>query len=287
MISKSGVHTGPESVKEQDWLSQEEAGKDTDAYVVNSASLFVKVGIVVLSIIMIVGLGIKLIPGAVTVTTLSTRNDIPIHSVECEGTRVSLSFDVAWTNGTIPNILDILEKHEVKATFFLTGEWAKQYPEDVKAIAAAGHDLGNHSEKHKEMTRLSKEECIREIVETHEQVKKLTGVEMKLFRAPYGAYDNTLVGVARECGYYTIQWNIDSMDWKDYGTDQIIKTVVENEQLENGSIVLMHNGAKYITEALDGVINGLEEKGYEIVPISELIYTGDCKVDQMGRQHKK
>ena len=79
----------------------------------------------------------------------------------------------------------------------------------------------------------------------------------------------------------------DSMDWKDYGTDQIIKTVVENEQLENGSIVLMHNGAKYITEALDGVINGLEEKGYEIVPISELIYTGDCKVDQMGRQHKK
>lgn len=286
MVNKSGIHIGTEPRQEQEWPGQDEEGKDTGVSV-NNASLFVKVGIVVLSIIMIVGFGMKLIPGAITVTTLSTRNDLPIHSVECEDPRVSLSFDVAWANDDIQRILDILDKHGIKATFFLTGEWAEQYPEDVKAIAAAGHDLGNHSEKHKEMTRLSKKECIQEIAKTHEQVKKLTGVEMKLFRAPYGAYDNTLVGIARECGYYTIQWNIDSLDWKDYGVDSILKKTVENEKLGNGSILLLHVGAKYTPKALGQIITGLQEKGYEIVPVSELIYTGEYTVDQTGRQLEK
>ncbi len=287
MVNKSGIYIGAEPRQELELSGQQEEVKDTDAYFVTNASLFVKVGIVVLSIIMIVGFGMKLIPGAITVTTLSTRNDLPIHSVECEDPRVSLSFDVAWANDDIQRILDILDKHELKATFFLTGEWANQYPEDVKAIAAAGHDLGNHSEKHKEMTRLSKKECIQEIAKTHEQVKKLTGVEMKLFRAPYGAYNNTLVGIARECGYYTIQWNIDSYDWKDYGVDSILDRTVDNRKLGNGSILLMHVGTQYTAEALDKIIIGLQEKGYEIVPVSQLIYTGDYKVDQMGRQIEK
>ncbi len=273
--------------RELGWPNQEAEKSDTGTYAASNASLFVKVGIVVLSIIMIIGFGIKLIPGAVTVTTLSTRNSLPIHSVDCEEARVSLSFDVAWESDDIPRILDILEQHGIKATFFLTGEWAREYPEEVKVIAAAGHDLGNHSEKHREMTRLSKEECIREVMNTHETVKKLTEVDMKLFRAPYGAYDNTLIGIARECGYDTIQWNIDSLDWKDYGVDSIIRTVIDNEGLENGSIILMHSGGKYTTEALEAVITGLQDKGYELVPVSQLIFTGEYTVDQTGRQLAK
>ena len=139
----------------------------------------------------------------------------------------------------------------------------------MKAIAAAGHDLGNHSDNHKQMSRLSKEQCIEEITSLDEKVRKLTGIDMKLFRPPYGDYNNTLVSAARECGHYTIQWDVDSLDWKDYGVKSIVKEVVNNKKLDNGSIILMHNGAKYIPDALEAVITGLQEKGYEIVPVSE------------------
>jgi len=124
-------------------------------------------------------------------------------------------------------------------------------------------------------------------MKAHNRVKELTGIEMNLFRAPYGDYNNTLVGAARDCKYYTIQWDIDSEDWKDYGVDSILESTVENKHLGNGSIILVHNGAKYTPEALELVINGLQDQGYEIVPVSELIYTGEYSVDKTGRQSEK
>jgi polysaccharide deacetylase family sporulation protein PdaB len=250
-------------------------------------TLFVKVGIVVLSIIMMIGLGIKILPNAITVSNIGSKRDLPIYSVNCEEKKVALSFDAAWGSEDTQSILDILAKHNVKVTFFMTGEWVTKYPDDVKAIEKAGHDLGNHSENHKQMSELSKEQCAEEIMKAHKRVKELTGVDMKLFRAPYGDYNNTLVGTARDCGYHTIQWDIDSYDWKDYGTDSIIKRVVDNKKLGNGSIILLHNGAKYTPEALEGVIVGLQDKGYQIVPISQLIYTGKYTVDHTGRQFEK
>ncbi len=253
----------------------------------SNGSLFVKVGIIVLSILTIIGLGIKILPDAVTVSNIGSKSDLPIYCVNCEEKKVALSFDAAWGNEDTQNILNILAKHNVKATFFMTGEWANKYPDDVKAIAAAGHDLGNHSENHKQMSQLTQEQCVEEIMKAHYRVKELTGIEMKLFRAPYGDYNNTLVGTARDCGYYTIQWDVDSLDWKDYGVDGIINKTVNNKKLGNGSIILMHNGAKYAPEALEAVIVGLKDKGYEVVPVSQLIYTGDYTVDHTGRQIKK
>ncbi len=264
-----------------------EQSMETQATKESYASLFIKVGIVVLSIIMIVGFGIRIIPTAVTVTNLSTKNDLPIYSVNLVEPKVSLSFDAAWTNEDTSKLLDVLDKYHVKATFFMTGEWVEKYPEDVKAIAAAGHDLGNHSENHKQMSELSKKVCEEEIMMAHNRVKELTGIEMKLFRAPYGDYNNMLVGTARECGYYTIQWNVDSMDWKDYGVNSILSKTLDNRKLGNGSILLLHVGAKYTAEALEKIIIGLQEKGYELVPVSELIYQGDYTVDHTGRQSGK
>lgn len=250
-------------------------------------ALFVKVGIIVLSIIMMIGFGMKIFPNAITVSNINSKRDLPIYCVDCEDKKVALSFDTAWGNDDIQRILDILSKNNVKATFFMTGEWVEKYPEDVKAIAAAGHDLGNHSENHKQMSQLSKEECAEEIIKAHDRVKKLTGIEMTLFRPPYGDYNNTLVQTARECGYYTIQWDVDSQDWKDYGVDSIVKKTVENKNLSNGSIIIFHNGTKYTPEALERVILGVKEKGYEIVPVSQLIYHGDYTVDHTGRQFEK
>lgn len=252
----------------------------------SDAALFIKVGIVVLSIIMIIGLGIKILPDAVTVSTIDRKKDLPIYCVDTEEKKVALSFDAAWGNEDIPAILNILEKYEVKATFFMTGEWISKYPKEVKQIAEAGHDLGNHSENHKQMTQLSADQCKDEIMKVHNRVKELTGVDMNLFRAPYGDYNNMLVGTARDCGYDTIQWDVDSLDWKDYGVDNIVRSVVNNKHLGNGSIILMHNGAKYTSKALGEIIEGLQEKGYRIVTVSQLIYEGEYTVDSEGRQFK-
>lgn len=166
----------------------------------------------------------------------------------------------------------------------MTGGWVENYPEDVRAILAAGHDLGNHSENHKNMSQLSNEEKKQELMKVHEKVRELTGYEMFLFRPPYGDYDNAVVKTAKECGYYTIQWDVDSLDWKDYGVDSIVKTVCGHKHLGNGTIILCHNGAKYTAQALDTMITTLKEKGYTFVPVSELIYKDGYHMNHEGRQ---
>lgn len=220
-------------------------------------------------------------------TTSSTSvggRDLPIYNVSTEEKKVALSFDAAWGDDDTQRILDILAQHEIHVTFFMTGGWVETYPDDVKAIYEAGHDLGNHSEHHYEMSKLSKEEIKQELMSVHEKVYELTGYEMYLFRPPYGDYDNDVVTTATECGYYSIQWNVDSLDWKDYGCNDIISRVCNHKNLGNGSIILMHNGATYTADALESVITGLQEQGYEIVPISELILRDNFHMESDGTQ---
>lgn len=212
------------------------------------------------------------------------NRELPIYSVDTTENKIALSFDAAWGNEDTATILSILEKHNVHVTFFMTGGWVESYPEDVKAIALAGHDLGNHSENHKEMSKLTNSEIEEELMSVHNKVKELTGKEMFLFRPPYGDYDNDLIKTASSLNYYTIQWSVDSLDWKNYGIDSIIKTVCEHKNLGNGAIILCHNGAKYTAQALDTMLTRLKEAGYEIVPISELIYKENFHMDHTGKQ---
>lgn len=220
----------------------------------------------------------------VPASALVQSRRLPIYCVQTEAPKVSLSFDAAWGNEDTNDLLSILAKHNIKTTFFMTGGWVESYPEDVKAISDAGHDLGNHSENHKQMSQLSAEECKDEIQKVHDKVKELTGKDMFLFRPPYGDYNDTLIEAANGLGYHVIQWDVDSLDWKDYGADAIVSKVVDHPHLGNGSIILMHNGATYTKDALEQVITGLTDKGYEIVPISELIYTENYEMDHEGRQ---
>ncbi len=222
----------------------------------------------------------------VTVTNTVNGKELPIYSVETDEKKVALSFDAAWGNEDTQRILDILKEHNIKVTFFMTGEWVSKFPDDVKRIQEAGHDLANHSENHKNMSQLNDSDCQSELLKVHDKVKELTGTEMNLFRPPYGDYDDHVIQNAKSCGYYTIQWDVDSLDWKNYGVDSIIKTVTEHKNLQNGSIILMHNGAKYTAEALPKVIEGLTAKGYEIVPVSQLIYKDNYHLDVTGRQIK-
>lgn len=218
-----------------------------------------------------------------TSSTVGSR-ELPIYCVQTDKPQIALTFDAAWGNEDTKTILDILAKHEVKATFFMTGGWVSSYPDDVKAILAAGHDLGNHSENHKNMSQLSDREKTSELMTVHNKVKELTGYDMFLFRPPYGDYDNAVVLNARENGYYPIQWDVDSLDWKDYGVEAIIDTVCNHKHLGNGSIILCHNGAKYTAQALETMITNLKSKGYEFVPVSQLILRENYHMDHEGRQ---
>ena len=223
-------------------------------------------------------------PQTVTTNSNVSGRNLPIYCVETSEPKVALSFDAAWGNEDTSEILATLKKHDVHVTFFMTGSWVKNYPEDVKTILAGGHDLANHSENHKNMSQLSSSECKEELMAVHERVKELTGYDMFLFRPPYGDYDNNVITTVEDCGYYPIQWDVDSLDWKDYGVDSIVKTVCGHKHLGNGSIILCHNGATYTADALDAMITGLKEQGYEIVPVSELIIRDNYHMNAEGRQ---
>ena len=164
---------------------------------------------VLLGLVLAAG-SVKYLSGYVKVVSTVNGRELPIYSVETEEKKVALSFDAAWGNDDTARLLEILKKQQVHVTFFMTGGWVLEYPEDVKAILEAGHDLGNHSENHKNMSQLSKEEQKNELMTVHDKVKELTGTEMCLFRPPYGDYDNSVIQTAEECGYYPIQWDVDT-----------------------------------------------------------------------------
>ncbi len=155
---------------------------------------------------------VQYIRETVSVSNNVNGKELPIYCVQTDEKKVAISFDAAWGNEDTAQLLEILKKHNVRATFFMTGGWVESYPDDVKAIKEGGHDLGNHSENHKNMSQLSKEEQTQELMKVHEKVKKLTGVDMKLFRPPYGDYDDQVVLNAKENGYYAIQWDVDTGD---------------------------------------------------------------------------
>ena len=222
--------------------------------------------------------------GTISVSNTVNGKELPIYCVEKEKPQISISFDAAWGNDDTASLLATLKKHKVKATFFMTGGWVSTYPDMVKEIYNRGHDLGNHSENHKEMSKLSASEQKEEITAVDNKIKELTGYDCFLFRPPYGDYNSLLINTVYGCNHYPVQWDVDSLDWKDYGVDSIIKTVTRHKALGNGSIILMHNGAKFTAEALDTVLTSLEEQGYEIVPVSQLIIRENFHMDGTGRQ---
>ena len=151
---------------------------------------------------------------AIAVSSTYGDRELPIYSVDTDEKKISISFDAAWGAEDFPKIMEILDKHKVKTTFFMTGDWVEKYPECVKTLVKKGHDLGNHSATHPDMTKLSKEAQKEQILKVHNAVKELTGYEMELFRPPYGAYNNEVIRTCYEVKYYPIQWDVDILDIK-------------------------------------------------------------------------
>ena len=216
------------------------------------------------------------------VSTSASISKIPICSVEKEKQIVSISFDVAWNNDDTEKLLSILKQKQVKTTFFLTGDWVDQYASSVKTIFKNGHEIANHSDSHLHMTELSPEKITEQIQNCNNKIEKITGTCPTLFRAPYGEYNDVVIDSVQHAKMYCIQWNIDSYDWKDLSAEEMQKRIIDN--IKPGSIILFHNGAKNTPIALSQIIEAIQKEGYQIVPVSELIYHGSYTTDHEGKQ---
>lgn len=216
------------------------------------------------------------------IQTMSPKKDLPIYSVSTDQKICSISFDAAWGNEDTEDLIKILEKYNVKTTFFVVGSWVDKYPESVKQLSDAGHEVMNHSDTHPHMTKLSKDDMLKELNSCNDKIQKVTGVRPTLFRPPYGDYSNDVISTVRENQMYTIQWDTDSLDWKDLSKEDIFKRVTEN--VKPGSIVLFHNAAKNTPQALPMILEKLTNDGYKIVPISQLIIKDNFTIDHTGKQ---
>lgn len=215
-------------------------------------------------------------------TMANTSRLLPIYSVETDERKVALTFDCAWGADDIPDILKILDENGVKATFFLVGTWIDKYPEAVRQIAEAGHDIGNHSNSHAHVNKLSYDSNIEDMRKCNEKIEKISNKKVNLYRGPYGEYNNTVINASKAMGMEVIQWDIDTLDYTGLTPDEMCKRI--KSKLRNGSIILMHNDTDYTSKGLQQIIDTIEEMEYEIVPVSELIYKGEYQINHEGRQ---
>ena len=189
-------------------------------------------------------------------------------------------------NEDTQQLIDILGKYDIKATFFVVGDWVDKYPESVKALHDAGHEVMNHSNHHDHFSKLSREEIVADVNACNDKIEAVTGVRPTLIRPPYGEYDDNVISAIRSAGMEPIQWDVDSLDWKEIPASKITQRVTGKVQA--GSIVLFHNAAKHTPEALPGILEALLQQGYTFVPISELIlpgeYNTDYTIDHTGKQ---
>ncbi len=220
--------------------------------------------------------------GAYSVYYNMTPRLVPIYSVERDDKLVSITFDCAWGTDYTDKILQALKTSGVRATFFMVEFWTEKYPEFVKKIDEAGCEIGTHSATHSYMSKQNSEEIKLELNSSSEAIKNVTGKDVELFRAPYGDYDDELIRTASELGYYTIQWDVDSLDWKDLSATDIAMRVING--VKSGSIILMHNNGLHTAEAVPIILETLKNKGYTFVPVGELIYRENFTIDGTGRQ---
>lgn len=235
-----------------------------------------------LAIILVIGILANILSYSVAVSKLVEKK--PVYSVETSEKKIALSFDAAWGADNTKKLMEILKSYDANATFFLVGFWIDKYPEMVKELDDNGFEIGNHSENHLQMSKLSKEQIKCEIENVNKKIVDITGKTPCVFRPPFGDYNSCLVETVNELDMHAIQWTIDSLDWKELGVHEEVTRVLK--KVEPGNIILFHNNAKFTPQALPEILEKLKKDGYELCSVSDLIYTEDYTVDSNGIQHK-
>ena len=213
----------------------------------------------------------------------SGARSLPVYSVERTDNKIAISFDCAWGTEHTDAILSALAEAGVRATFFTVQFWAEEHADYLKKVSDAGHEVGTHSATHSYMSRQSEAEIRAELESSSQAITAVTGKPVTLFRPPYGDYDDLLIDTCRDMGIMPVQWDVDSLDWKDLSAADIAERIIS--RVKSGSIILCHNNGLHTAEALPIVIDALHAKGFTFVPIGELIYYENYTIDVTGRQH--
>lgn len=219
------------------------------------------------------------------IETMSQVKKLPVYCVETSKPKVAFTMNCAWNADDIDSILETLSKHNIKITFFMVGDWVDKYPEAVKKISDAGHEIANHSDGHKHVNNLSLEENENEIKLCSEKIEKITGKKTTLYRGPYGEYNNIVIQAAENQKHITIQWSLDTLDYKGLTGDEMWARL--NDKIKNGDIILSHNGTEHTADSLDKLLTNIKEKGFQVVTVSDLIYKENYIVDSNGVQKQK
>lgn len=193
----------------------------------------------------------------------------PVYHGNTNLPRVALAINVAWGEEFIPDYLKIFQAEKVKVTFFLVGSWVKAFPELVRKMAAAGHELANHGMYHGHPEQMGREELKELITANTDLIQSVTGKKpVKYFAPPYGELNSSIAGTAGDLGYRTIMWSVDSIDWKRPAPEVLLERVLS--KIEPGGIILLHP-TQPTKEALPGLIHALRQKGLEPGTVSSVL----------------
>jgi len=205
----------------------------------------------------------------VVATSASNVNNLPVYKVETEIKKVSLSINCGENVENIDSILNTLATTNAKATFFISGEIASSNAEIIKKIVQSGNEIGNLSYHYTNLKKKKTADIKEEITKGSSEIEKITGQKAKVFRAPYGEYSREIIQIASEQGLFTVQWNIDSLDYNGLNGEEMCERI--NETLAPGSIILLHNSAQYTAESMEKIIQNIQKQGYQLVTTSELL----------------
>ncbi len=216
-------------------------------------------------------------PAPTTVPGKVWPYEVPIYNVDRSDKKICLTINCAWGADDIMQILDILDTYNVKTTFFMLGKWAETNPEAAKAIHARGHEIGNHSYNH--VLPPTKEDTLKGL----EAIERVVGIRPTLYRAPSGEYTKEALDYAYSLGMTPIQWSADTVDWK-FTAEESLERL--RKDTASGGIMLFHNDTKTILTLLPQVLKEFQDKGFEFVKLSELLYSEPYTVSQWGVQKK-
>lgn len=205
--------------------------------------------------------------GAKAIPSISIPRALPIYRLPSAEKQIAFTFDTSYGDKT-KDLICVLKKYDVPATFFVTGDFVDRHPQSVKDISTAGFDVMNHSNTHPHVTRLNALQIREEILECNRKIKELTGKSPTLFRLPFGDFDDHVIYTVQELGMTAVQWDVDSCDWRGLSCEQIKKRVLENTRA--GSIVLFSCGFDSTVEAVSQLIPELIAKGYEFTDLRQL-----------------
>lgn len=212
------------------------------------------------------------------------NSNLPIYKVDTNKKEIALTFDISYNERNIDEILNVLDKYNAKATFFVVGKWIDKNEDVLKKIHQKGHEIGNHSYSHPNFNEISEKEMKKELDMTSEKIKKITGEDTKIFRPPYGELNENGVKICETLGYKVINWDVDSMDWKNLKSIYILDRVAQNVTF--GSIVLFHGGVSDVKNYLEQIVDYLQKNEYKMIKLSDLVYDEDYYIDASGVQRK-